>query len=170
VNDSFRVILSSPWRSQFFSSFSTWRLRRRASYLAQSWEVRMRWPSCDFFTVTDFYLDIEVEGFVDDVKQRSYYYVLLYVGDIKVAESKKSMPQSSVRLELEWKENNQMWVILWLCSTTFGWSPLKISFFEPSSTVKIELYRRYQRNPEGFFKALVGKHEGQVVELLVNGE
>jgi hypothetical protein len=68
----------------------------------------MRWPSCDFFTVTDFYLDIEVEGFVDDVKQRSYYYVLLYVGDIKVAESKKSMPQSSVRLELEWKENNQM--------------------------------------------------------------
>jgi hypothetical protein len=58
------------------------------------------------FPVTDLYPDIEVEGVDDDVK-RSYYFVSLYVADIKVAESKKSKPQSSV-VKLEWKENNQM--------------------------------------------------------------
>ena len=56
--------------------------------------------------MTDFYLDIEVEG-VDEEVKRSYYFVSLYVADIKVAESKKSKPQSSV-VRLEWKENNQM--------------------------------------------------------------
>ena len=58
------------------------------------------------FPVTDFYLDIEIEGLVEDVK-RSYYSASLYVADIKVAESKKSKPQSSV-VKLDWKENNQM--------------------------------------------------------------
>ena len=57
------------------------------------------------FAVTDFYLDIEVEGVDEDVK-RSYYSVSLYVADIKVAESKKSKARSSV-VKLEWK-NNQM--------------------------------------------------------------
>ena len=55
--------------------------------------------------MTDFYLDIEVEGVAEDVK-RSYYSVSLYVADIKVAESKKSKPRSSV-VKLEWK-NNQL--------------------------------------------------------------
>ena len=50
--------------------------------------------------MTDLYLDIEVEG----VDERSYYSVSLYVADIKVAESKKSKPRSSV-VKLEWKEN-----------------------------------------------------------------
>jgi hypothetical protein len=58
-----------------------------------------------FFAVTDFYLDIEIEGVDEDVN-RSYYSVKLYVGD-KVAKSKKSKPQSSV-VKLDWKENNQM--------------------------------------------------------------
>ena len=58
------------------------------------------------FLVTDLYLDIEIEGVVRDVK-RSYYSASLYLADIKVAESKKSKPQSSV-VKLEWKENNQM--------------------------------------------------------------
>ena len=57
------------------------------------------------FLVTDLYLDIEIEGVVRDV--RSYYSASLYLADIKVAESKKSKPQSSV-VKLEWKENNQM--------------------------------------------------------------
>ena len=56
--------------------------------------------------MTDFYLDIEVEGVIEDVK-RSYYFVLLYVADIKVAESKKSKPRSSV-VKWKWKANNQM--------------------------------------------------------------
>ena len=50
--------------------------------------------------MTDLYLDIEVEG----VDERSYYSVLLYVADFKVAESKKFKPRSSV-VKLEWKEN-----------------------------------------------------------------
>jgi hypothetical protein len=63
----------------------------------------MRWSCCDFFLVTDFYLDIEVEGIDEDVK-RSYYFVSLYVADIEVATSKKSKPRSSV-VKLEWKNN-----------------------------------------------------------------
>ena len=59
----------------------------------------------DFYSVTDFYLDIEVEDVVEDVK-RSYYSVSLYVANIKVAESTKSKPRSSV-VTLAWK-NNQM--------------------------------------------------------------
>ena len=64
----------------------------------------MRWQLCDFLAVTDLYLDIEVEG-VDEDGNRSYYSVKLYLGDIKVAKSKKSKPQSSL-VKLEWKENN----------------------------------------------------------------
>jgi hypothetical protein len=56
--------------------------------------------------MTDFYLDIEVEGVDENVKQ-SYYFVSLYVADIKVAKSKKFKPQSSV-VKLDWKENNQL--------------------------------------------------------------
>jgi hypothetical protein len=48
------------------------------------------------------------------------------------------------------------------------YSPLKISWFEPSSTVKIELYRGYQYG--NILKLLVGKYEGKVVDLLENGE
>jgi hypothetical protein len=56
--------------------------------------------------VTDLHPDIEVEG-VDEDGKRSYYFASLYVADTKVAESKKSKPQSSV-VKLEWKENSQM--------------------------------------------------------------
>ena len=58
-------------------------------------------------SLTDLYLDIEVEGVVEDVK-RSYYFVQLYVEDIKVAESKKSRARSLKVKLLEWKENNQL--------------------------------------------------------------
>jgi len=95
-------------------------------------------------------IEFEVEDVVEDLK-RSYYSALLYVADNKVAESTKSKPQSSV-VKLEWKElerkaNNQIW-------------------FEPSSSVKIELYRGYQYG--NILKVLVGKHEGKVVNLLEN--
>ena len=53
--------------------------------------------------MTDYYLDIEVEG-VDEEAKRSYYFVSFYVADIKVAKSKKSKPQSSV-VKLEWEKN-----------------------------------------------------------------
>ena len=66
------------------------------------------------FPMTVFYLDIEVEGVDEDAKQ-SYFFVSLYVADIKVAKSKKSKPQSSV-VKLDWKEHNQLWVVLWLSS------------------------------------------------------
>ena len=56
--------------------------------------------------MTDRYLDIEVEGVVEDVK-RSYYSVSLYVANNKVAESTKSKSRSSV-VKWEWKANNQM--------------------------------------------------------------
>ena len=48
-----------------------------------------------FNSESDFYLDIEVEDVVEDVK-RSYYSVTLYVADNKVAKSTKSKPRSSV--------------------------------------------------------------------------
>ena len=63
----------------------------------------MRWLLCDFLTVANLNLDIEVEG----VDKESYYSVSLYVADIKVAKSKKSKPQASV-VQLEWKDNNHM--------------------------------------------------------------
>ena len=56
--------------------------------------------------MTDLYLDIEVEGVVEDAK-RSYYSVSLYVENNKIAKSKKSKPQSSV-VKWEWRANNQM--------------------------------------------------------------
>ena len=59
-----------------------------------------------FFPMTDFYLDIEVEGVVEDVK-RSYYFVSLYVAGMKAAESTKSKPRSS-KVKWEWKANYQM--------------------------------------------------------------
>ena len=61
-----------------------------------------------FFTESDFYLDIELEGVVEleDVN-RSYYSVSLYVANDKVAKSTKSKPRSSV-VKWEWKANNQM--------------------------------------------------------------
>ena len=56
----------------------------------------------------DFYLGIEVEGVVADVK-RSYYSVLLYVADNKVAKSTKSKPRLSESVvKWEWKVNNRM--------------------------------------------------------------
>ena len=96
---SFSSVISFPF---------LWRVGRRTNrcYLAQCWEVRMRWPLCDFFPVTDFYLDIEVEGVVEDAK-RSYYSVSLYVADNKVAKLTKSKPRSSV-VKWEWRANNQM--------------------------------------------------------------
>jgi len=89
--------------------------------------------------------NIEVEGVDEDVK-RSHYSVKIYVADIKVAKSTKSKPRSSV-VKWEWKANNQIW-------------------FEPSSTLKIELYRGYQYG--NILKLLVGKYEGNVVDLLEN--
>ena len=59
-----------------------------------------------FPTDSDFYLDIEIQDVVEDVK-RSYYFVSLYVAANKVAESTKSKPRSSV-VKWEWKANNQM--------------------------------------------------------------
>ena len=44
----------------------------------------------------------------------------------------------------------------------------KISWFEPSSIVKIEFYRRSRYG--NILKDLVGKHEGKVVDLLENGK
>ena len=44
----------------------------------------------------------------------------------------------------------------------------KISWFEPSSTMKVEVYRGYQHG--NILKVLVGKHEGKVADLLENGE
>ena len=59
-----------------------------------------------FFSNPNFYLDIEFEVGDVDSKQ-SLYSVSLFVADIKVAESTKCKPQSSV-VKLEWKNNNQM--------------------------------------------------------------
>ena len=44
----------------------------------------------------------------------------------------------------------------------------KFSWFEPSSVVKVELYRGYRHG--NILKVLVGKYEGKVVDLLENGE
>ena len=46
-------------------------------------------------------------------------------------------------------------------------SPLGISWFEPSSMIKVVLYRGWNFD---LFNQLVGQHEGQVVDLLENCE
>jgi hypothetical protein len=66
----------------------------------------MRLFSTDF----DFYIDIEVEDVVEEVK-RSYYSVSLYMAKDRVAKSTKSKPRSSV-VKWEWKANNQLLVVL----------------------------------------------------------
>ncbi len=62
---------------------------------------------------TDRYLDIEVEGNVENGKQiiRSQYSVRVYVADREVAKSTKSKPRSLV-LKWEWNEDKQMWVLV----------------------------------------------------------
>ena len=47
-------------------------------------------------------------------------------------------------------------------------SPFGISWFEPSSTMKVELYRGFK--DINLFNDLVGQHEGKVVDLLENSE
>ena len=75
-----------------------------SAMLASEDKVMMR----PFSSESDFYLDVEVEGVVEleDVN-RSYYSVLLYVANDKVAKSTKSKPRSLV-VKWEWKANNQM--------------------------------------------------------------
>ena len=75
-----------------------------SAMLASEDEVMMR----PFSSESDFSLDVEVEGVVEleDVN-RSYYSVLLYVANDKVAKSTKSKPRSLV-VKWEWKANNQM--------------------------------------------------------------
>ena len=65
---------------------------------------------------------------------------------------------------MESKQSNVSCVVI----NFWGRYSPKISWFEPSSTVKIELYRGYRYG--NILKVLVGKHEGKVVDLLENGE
>ena len=71
---------------------------------------------------------------------------------------------------MESKQSNVSRVVMINLLGDYGdiYSPLKISWFEPSSTMKIELYRAYQHS--NILKVLAGKHEGKVVDLLENGE
>jgi hypothetical protein len=59
---------------------------------------------------TDHYLDIEVEGDVENGKRRarSQYSVRLYVANKEVT---KSTPRSSV-LKWEWTADNKMWAVV----------------------------------------------------------
>jgi hypothetical protein len=58
-----------------------------------------------FFPVTDFYLDIEVEDFLN--VKRPQYSVSLYVAENNVVKSMKAKPRSSV-VKWEWRPNHQM--------------------------------------------------------------
>ena len=60
----------------------------------------------------DPYLDIEIEGDVENGKQRirSQYSVKLSVAGRVVVKSTQSMPRSSV-LKWEWNSDNEMWVL-----------------------------------------------------------
>jgi hypothetical protein len=62
---------------------------------------------------TDRYLDIELEGDVENGRQRtrSHYSVRLYVADKEVAKSTRSKPHS-LMLKWEWNAANQMWVFI----------------------------------------------------------
>ena len=57
----------------------------------------------------DHYLDIEIEGEVENGKRRarSQYFVRVYVADKKVTESTHPKPRSSV-LKWEWNADNKM--------------------------------------------------------------
>ena len=46
---------------------------------------------------------------------------------------------------------------------------LGISWFEPSSTITVVLYRKSKTNL-GFLDRLVGQHKGKVVDLLENSQ
>ena len=68
---------------------------------------------------------------------------------------------------MESKQSNVSSVGINFYSAIGRYSPLKFSWFEPSSTVKVELCRyRYGNIIEG----LVGKYEGKVIDLVENGE
>ena len=118
---------------------------------------------------TDRYLDIEVEGDVENGKRRarSQYSVRVYVADKEVAKSTKSKPRSSV-LKWEWNTDNQMWVSVMQTTSRLIFTS-GISWFEPSSMMKIVLNRGFGTNINLFYD-LVGQHEGKVVDLLKNGK
>jgi hypothetical protein len=65
-------------------------------------------------TPTDHYLDVEVEGDVENGKRRarSQYSVRLYVADKEVTKSTHPKPRSSV-LKWEWNADNKMWALVW---------------------------------------------------------
>ncbi|KAG6914576.1 hypothetical protein DXG01_016470, partial [Tephrocybe rancida] len=92
--------------------------------------------------------NIEVKGDIKTRKQklRSQYSVRLYVDDKKVAKSTKK--PASLVLKWEWNADNQIW-------------------FEPSSMMKIVVYRGFETDIKLPSK-LVGQYEGKVVDLLEN--
>jgi len=115
---------------------------------------------------TDRYLDIEVEGDVENGQQRkrNEYSVQLSVADTVVAKSTRSSG-----LKWEWNANNHMWVGLVInLSVDVQRSPSGISWFEPSSTMKVEVYRGLKGF--NFFNKLVGQYQGKVEDLLDNSE
>ncbi|KAG6904884.1 hypothetical protein DXG01_006459, partial [Tephrocybe rancida] len=92
---------------------------------------------------------IEVKGNIKTRKRevRSQYSVRLYVNDKEVAKS-TNKPASSV-LKWEWNADNQIW-------------------FEPSSMMKIVVYRGIGTGIELLGLSHVGQYEGKVVDLLEN--
>ena len=67
---------------------------------------------------------------------------------------------------MECKESNVSRFVIAISRMIF--TSYKISWFEPSSSMKIELHRGYRYG--NVLKVLVGKYEGKVVDLLENGE
>ncbi|KIJ98444.1 hypothetical protein K443DRAFT_123651 [Laccaria amethystina LaAM-08-1] len=88
--------------------------------------------------------NLEVEGDVEFGQKgtRDQYSVKVSVADTVVAK----LPRSSV-LKWEWTANNQI-------------------SFEPSSTIKVEVYRGF--NSINWFNKLVGQYQGKVEDLLDN--
>jgi len=70
---------------------------------------------------------------------------------------------------MEWRRSNVGLRGLSVNDFLGRYSRLGISWFEPSSMMKVVLYRGFETGIEPF-NHLVGQHEGKVVDLLENSE
>lgn len=122
---------------------------------------------CPLFIPT-ILLGIEVVGNLEkSSSKRPDHFVIVYVDDKEVAKSEKKPTVPAPRWE--WQEDHQVWVCtvvdLYIRAIFNYWYP-NISWFQPSSIIKIMIYREGRTR---IIKHLVGEHTAKVTELLETG-
>ena len=100
---------------------------------------------------------------------RSHFFAHVYVANNKVAKS--NLEPRSATIKWEWNPGKKLYAILLLLIIVGQY--FQISWFAPSSTMRVELYRGFNSKKARQFKVLnehIGKYEGKIVDVLGNSE